>query len=262
MKIGVRDDCIAGCSLQEKMWVLKGLGYDFMELTFTPEMIDNLTKEDVRNYQRMVNETGIPFITTSVGHFPGFATMTIEKRKVILEQLKKVIDITALLGGEVILLATKESSDDVNEYCDIYKNELKEIADYAQERNIYLALEPVGRFKTNVLGKLVRKIEHPAIGLYYDMGNCIFAGEEPVEQLRVWVDIVKAIHIKGAREISVNEMPLYAILNILNKKGFSGPGCIEIGPKDGSNTHLADVLKVLQKFRLLRNELKEGGPYV
>lgn len=248
MKIGVRDDCIAGNSLQGKMWVLKDMEYDFMELALKPEMIDNLTPEDIRSYQRMVNETGIPFITTSVGHFTNFAAMAFDGRKVILAQIKKVIDLTSLLGGNVILMATKESTDDINTYWEIYKNELKEVADYAQERDISLALEPVGRFKTRVLGELIKKIAHPAVGLYYDMGNCIFAGEEPVEQLNAWADIVKAIHIKGAREISVNEMPLYAILKILNTRGFSGPGCIEIEPKDNSNTHLADVLKMLRNL--------------
>lgn len=248
MKIGVRDDCVAGTSLQEKMRILKEMGYDFMELVLKPDMIDNLSPEEIRNYHRMVNETGLPFMTTSVGHFTNFAAKAFEDRKLILAQIKKVIDLTFGLGGSVILMASKESTDDINVYWEIYRDELKEVADYAQERGVSLALEPVHGFKTSVLGKLIRKIAHPAVGLYYDMGNCIYAGEEPVEQLRALADIVKAIHIKGIREITVSEMPLYAILKILNTRGFSGPGCIEIASKDGSNTHLVGVLKILRNL--------------
>lgn len=246
MKIGVRDDCVAGSCLREKMKVLKSIGYDFAELVLKPDMIDSLDGQAARNYNRLANETGIPFITTSIGHFTHFASKPREERNLILEQIKKAIDLTAALGGDVILMASMESTTEIYSYLGIYKDELKETADYGWERGVSLALEPVGRFKTAILGRLIREIGHPGIGLYYDMGNCIYGGEDPVEQARTTVDIIKAIHIKGGENMELAEMPLYAIIKILRNGGFNGPGCVEIASNDGTNTHLESALGMLK----------------
>jgi sugar phosphate isomerase/epimerase len=246
MKIGVRNDCVAGNSLQEKMQILKELGYDFAELVLSAEAIDNLTSEDIKEYNRISNETGLPFLTTSIGHFPFFADKEPEERKIMVEQVKKVADLTAALGGDVILIATKESGDNIYSCLEIYKNEFRCAADHAWAKGVSIALEPVGGYKTSLLGKLVREIGHPGIGLYYDMGNCMYAGEDPVEQAWAQAPIIKAIHIKGMRETTLSQMPLNGVLKALTINGFEGPGCIEIASKDGTNAHLESAIKILR----------------
>jgi sugar phosphate isomerase/epimerase len=246
MLIGVRNDCTAGANLMEKMQALKELHYDFLELALKPEEVEALDRETVEEYRAVSDETGLPIYTTSMGHFPFFAQKSEDERKSIVGQIRKMIDLTEALGGRVILLASKEESEDTKDYLSIYRHELKNAADYAAEKGIALALEPVGRFKSSALDRLVREIGHEAIGMYYDMGNCIYGGEDPVDQIRKSVDIAKAIHIKGAMDISLDQMPLNQILQVLRSAHYSGPGCIEIGSKDGTNQHLADAIKLLR----------------
>ena len=47
---------------------------------------------------------------------------------------------------------------------------------------ITLAMEHVGWYKPAHLARLVRAIDHPAIRIYFDMGNCLYVGENPLEQ--------------------------------------------------------------------------------
>ena len=130
----------------------------------------------------------------------------------------------------------------------LYFEELKNVADYARDKGVTLALEPVGLIKPSTIDKLVREIAHPAIRMYYDMGNCLYGGEDPVEQARLSADITAAIHIKGAMETSLLEMPLREILEIFAQAGFAGAGCLEIGPDDDTNKHLEEAISALRKL--------------
>lgn len=254
MKVGVRSNSIIGDTLGERLKILKKLGYNFAELVLTAESVDNLNlDEDSKKYNKVSNEAGIPFTTTSFGPFSRFGSKSFDERKLTLDRVKKIIDLTALLGGEVILLAAFENTDDIYTYLGIYKGELIDIADYAFKKEIYLALEPVGGFKTSVLSNLVWEIGHPSVGLYYDMGNCMYAGEDPVVQLRAALDITRAIHIKGGynkdeTQMSLSETPLYPLLKVIKKGEKDVPTCVEISAEDGTNKHLIEALEILRNI--------------
>ena len=182
MKLGVRNDCMVGETLKEKMITLRSLGYDFLELAFSREEIERLDMEAMEMYKQLVVETGVPICNTSIGELLFFYEKNETEKKAVLDAIRKIIDLTHHVGGNVILLASKENSNQLETYSAVYREGLKEVADYALEKGVTLALEPVGRFRPSVLDALVREINHPAAGLYYDMGNCLYGGEDPVEQ--------------------------------------------------------------------------------
>ena len=248
MLLGVRNDCIFGTDLVDKGKAIKDLGYDFLELALRVEEIRSLNLSQIETFKAAAKEAGLPIKQTSLGHFPMFAAKEVEERKAILEDIRTMIDLTHALGGDVMLVATKEESEDIQDYVSTYVSELKSVADYAQTKGVVLALEPVGRVKPSVIDGLIRAIEHPAVGMYYDMGNCLFGGEDPVEEAKRSADITRAVHIKGAMETALSEMPLQEILEVFIKADFQGAGCLEIGPRDESNKHLEDAIKLLRSL--------------
>lgn len=249
MELGVRNNCIAGSSLQEKIEIVKELGFDFLELALSQEEIKSLDTSTQEYYLNMAQRNNFPIKQTSMGHFTSFADKSPAARKEIIEDIKKVIDFNKALSGDIILLACREESEEVNSFAEIYQKELLPAADYAQTNGVNLALEGVGHYKLSLIEKLVRAIDHPAVGMYFDIGNCIYGGEDPVQQLQHSVDIVTALHIKGTDNKPLAQMPLSEIKEILENNDYQGRGCLEIPPQEeNSNFHLLKAIKILEKI--------------
>src|SRR6266508_1258565 len=74
MLLGARQECIAGgADIQEKMAILKGFGYDFLELSLSRAEIANLGPQSADMYKAAVEQSGLAIRSTSLGHFGGCA---------------------------------------------------------------------------------------------------------------------------------------------------------------------------------------------
>ncbi|MFW6007327.1 MAG: sugar phosphate isomerase/epimerase family protein [Bacillota bacterium] len=248
MELGVRNDCIAGENLSNKMTIIKDMGYDFLELALNKEEISSMESTDIEKYCNIIQKENFPVKQTSMGHFSFFANKSKKNRQTIISHIKQMIEFTEAINGDLILLATKEESENIDSFLKVYQEEFLEAADYAQQKNINLAMEAVGYYKLSLIDELVRALDHPAVGMYYDMGNCIYGGEDPVKQIKKSIDIMTALHIKGTKDISLAQMPLKEIISVINKNNYQGRGCLEIAPDDNSNFHLLKAIKLLKKI--------------
>ncbi len=253
MELGVRSNGVVGDGLEEKMAIVKELGYDFLELALSDDEVENMTLKDHDKYRTAAERTGCPIRQTSIGHLVNLGERSESERQRLEQHLLRVIDLTHAVGGDVVLVAVAESSDDIAALLPSYQSILASPAEYAQEHGVVLALEAIRQWPPSVLDGLVRRLDHHAIAMYYDMGNCVSGGEDPVEEVKRSADITAAIHIKPAGGGVVDDMPLMEILEILEKSAFSGRGCLEISPKDESNQHLVDALQVLRSVGYQRD---------
>jgi len=237
MELGARTGCVFADTLRGKMLVLKDLGYDFLELPLKQDEVEAMNDEYMASIRRLSEDVGFPIRSVSMRHFGDFASQYRDKatRPKILEHIIKMIKLSERCEADVILLATNEKETPVNEYVDIYMEGLGTPADYAEKRGIILALEHVGLYKPSILEKLVRAINHDAVKVYLDIGNCLWQGEDPVEQARNMGDIVAQLHIKcirrttsGLMECPLDQMPLVEVREALERHGYRGRGCLEI----------------------------------
>jgi len=245
MLLGARQGCVAGESLAQKMEILRGFNYDFLELALSKEEIRSLTDDEEASYRQLIEDTGLPILSTSMGHFPGFAAQPAEERRAILDDLRKFIAFTRAIGGDTVLVAIAEQSTEIHEYISVYRDELTAVADEAQAAGVTLAFEHVGRFKPYTLAKLVKALGHPALGVYFDMGNCLYVGENPIEQARICAPVTAQLHIKGGPTAPLAAMPLVEVREILEDAGFQGRGCLEIPPME-RNPHLPEARALLK----------------
>jgi sugar phosphate isomerase/epimerase len=233
MLLGARQECVAGgANIGEKMKILKGFGYDFLELSLTQEEIASLKPQSAGMYQSAIEQTGLAIRSTSMGHFGGFAARPMGERAEIIQHIHDLVDFTASIGADTILLATREEMSSVDTYLEIYKA-LRPIADKAAATGVTLALEHVGWYKPYLLARLVEAINHPAIRIYFDMGNCLYVGENPLEQAQICAPFMAQLHIKGGPTTPLAAMPLIPVRQILEAAGFQGRGCLEIAALTG-----------------------------
>jgi sugar phosphate isomerase/epimerase len=217
----------------EKMSILKGLGYDFLELALTGTEIAELDSGSAAEYATRIERTGLPILSTSMGHFGGFASLSPGDRAEIVRHIRALVALTQAIGADTVLLATREDQTSVAAYAGVYRQELLPVAEEAAMAGVTLALEHVGWYKPNVLARLVRAINHPAVRIYFDMGNCLYVGEDPLEEARICAPLTAQLHAKGGPTTPLASMPLVGVREILEAAGFLGRVCLEIPSEEG-----------------------------
>lgn len=246
MLIGARQDCIAGATdLSGKMQILKAMGYDFLELSLKKEDVQRLSEAQTSEYRSAIDQTGLRILSTSMGHFGGFAGKSAEERSEIGQDVRHMVALTRAIGGDALLLATYETGGSVDQWAGRYRAELRAVADEAAEAGVTLALEHVGWFKPHQLADLVAQIDHPALRIYFDMGNCLYVGEDPLEEVRACGPYVAQLHVKGGPTTPLAAMPLRQVRESLAAFGFSGRACLEISAQPGDR-HLAEARALLK----------------
>ncbi len=229
MLIGSRQECVAGGqSIPEKMAILARLGYDFLELALTRDEIAGIGSASHEDYLVAIANTGLPILSTSMGGFGNFAASSPEERAATVANIRALLGFTKAIGGDTILLATTEAGDSVAEYAGVYREALLPVAEEAASLGVILAMEHVGWYKPATLARLVRAIDHPSVRIYFDMGNCLYVGENPLVQAKICGPLTGQLHIKGGPVAPLAAMPLVAVREILENAGFQGRGCLEI----------------------------------
>jgi sugar phosphate isomerase/epimerase len=247
MRIGARQDCVAGgATISEKMAILRGLEYDFLELALTRAEIVGLAPDAHTLYVEATARTSLPILSTSMGHFTGFGVLPGGEQKGIVEHVRALIPFTHAIGADAILLATSEENGPIDPYVGAYRALLLPVADEAAAAGITLALEHVAPYKPQHLTALVRALDHRAVRIYFDMGNCLNVGESPIEQAQICAPYTAQLHIKNGPTTPVGAMPLVTIREILEGSGFAGRGCVEIVAGDARERPLLEARGLLK----------------
>src|SRR5690348_6735064 len=148
MLLGARQDCVAGgTTIPEKMSILKARGYDFLELALTRDEISMLPSDLATTYTAATASTDLPILSTSMGHFGGFAALSDADRTRVLRDIRSLIAFTHAIGADTILLATREDAAEIKDYAPVYHEHLRAVADEARDAGVMLALEHVGWYK-------------------------------------------------------------------------------------------------------------------
>ena len=60
-------------------------------------------------------------------------------------------------------------------------------------------------------------MNHPAVGVYFDIGNALHAGEDPVGAIGRLGGLIVQVHVKGFGDRPLAMMPLDAVLGDLHR---------------------------------------------
>lgn len=127
-----------------------------------------------------------------------------EIRLAEVAQLKRVIDMTVILGGKSIRIYggafTDDETDPDGQKLQQLVKSLRECGDYAAAFGIRLSIENhFGTMTTTAheTMKVIRAINHPNVGVLYDQANlAFFPAEEYEEALELQKDHIFYVHVK------------------------------------------------------------------
>ena len=156
----------------------KSWGFDSVEIA-----LEDTTHIDPHFIKEHLDKNGLvcKTICAAMGPDRDFRG-TAEQQQNAMEYQKGLLDTLVLLGGEMLigpLYSSVGRADAVprDEYREQWKTvvgHLKEVAKYAQDRNLKLGIEPLNRFETDFLNtvdqalELIKDIDNPVALLHYD----------------------------------------------------------------------------------------------
>ncbi|MFM6456711.1 MAG: sugar phosphate isomerase/epimerase family protein [Planktothrix sp.] len=189
---------------------LEGFGYTGFEFPIAPGEREFFEKDlqDYTNLRKFIDDMGLEHIqiATNVGATPQFdpSSSNPEQRQEALEYLKSRVDITAALRGKIMMgpiivpyaaFPTRESdqaplwSDELQDALEIrYRNAqpiLEQLGEYAEEKNVKLAIEPITHWETPGPNKLSQLLEFldgissRQVGVVIDSAHEILDGDGP-----------------------------------------------------------------------------------
>lgn len=155
---------------------LHKMGYDGLEISLaSPETLP------VDGIKRKMGETGLK-CTFAIGldRDKNVASPDAEVRKRGITFLKKLIDIVEDLNGDVLCGIPYAAWGELNprgrlpDELEYSRQSMLEVADYAREHGVVLAIEPVNRFEGYLVNtsdemlEFVKKINHPNVKILLD----------------------------------------------------------------------------------------------
>jgi sugar phosphate isomerase/epimerase len=252
MEIGCYSAAVIGETLREKLEAVQEIGYDFLELALRQEDVDALDAAAMDEIVRTSETVGLPILSLSLGAFSGFGAACKEEtiRAAKFQTVSRAIELAHRCGAGIILCAAWEPEGGPG-VLERYTTYLPVLADQAAEKGVRLALEHIGssRFLNSPTGvrKIARAVNHEAVGVYYDIGNAIHAGEDPVAAIPKLGSLIFQLHLKGIGDRPLARMPLDAVLEELYAIGYTGRAATEVIQREATdNGFLAEALQTLK----------------
>jgi sugar phosphate isomerase/epimerase len=273
---------------------LLGMGYDGFDLPVAPTATTDHHKE-VESYQRLRERldkaglTGLK-IATNVGTTRTFDPTSLykEQRDAALSYLKSRVDITVALGGTmlagpIIFPYGVFPTTDFNEpiWSDALQDWLKpryrlavpvlaSLADYAGERGVKLAIEPVDHWETaapNMVADVLRFLEgvpNPQLGVCIDSAHVLLGSDGPAEFRSGVRQAVEGrrlhyVHISAPDRGSIHDswIPWRQFLEPI-LPSFDGPFLLEVF--NGVPVFLNSLRQTRRKFWIPNEDPRTHGP--
>jgi len=273
MKKGICWVCIPGegADLTGRLRSARNAGYDGVELTFEAPGVGPLSLETDEREATAIRETasrlGLELPSTMCGVAVSQAPVlhpdpTVRQRAV--DNLGRALERTGWLGGTVVLLHPGQLKPETR-YDDAWvwtREVLRACIPMAEQTGVSVAIENVwNKFLLTPLEmqRLVDEVNHPLIGTYFDVGNCILFGY--AEQ---WVAIlgsrIKKVHVKDfRREGSAGTMQNFCqlldgdadypkVMAALRRIGYDDYLTSEVGGRASSEQTIKDTADRIEKI--------------
>ena len=131
---------------------------------------------------------------------------------------------------------------------------LQSLGEVAQAQSVHLGLEMNWRAADQVA--LVRRVAHPSLGIYYDLGNSTAQGYSVAEDVQTIGPLLVGVHIKdrlvggGSVLLGEGDTRFEAAFAALQEAGFVGPLVFETprggNPIQSARSHLEHVKTLLR----------------
>lgn len=263
----------AGLTIEEQFKLTKDAGFDTIELNLSeaqaaetivskdlalndsPTLTTEVTAEELANIKALSEKYELPITSISTALHWSYPLTSADEatRQKGMDVVKKMIDVCLALGGDTVLVVPGlVTPTDGYEVC--YDRSLaafKELAPYAEEKNIAIGIENVwNKFLLSPLETrdFIDKIASSHVGMYFDAGNVLQFGF-PDHWVRILGDRIKKVHVKDFNTSIGNITGFTSLLNgnlnwktlvaSLHEVGYEGPLTCELSAYQENGQQLA-----------------------
>lgn len=249
-RLGVADWTLGMRENPASFDVAKKIGLDGVQVSFSATSVDKplFTKALIDEYSAKIKETGLGCASTSFG-----SRNSLWQDEDVLKYTRECIDAAQILGASTILLpffgksAMTDKDKKIRKECfDALIPRLKELAPYAKDKNVSIALETTLSASDHI--RVIDAVGSDFIKVYFDTFNCEYYGFNTVEDLKKLDKYIAQIHLKdkGHKLDSHSGMPqnFDACFAAIDDMEYNDWLVFEThGFKDGRDGILIDVLK-------------------
>jgi len=163
VKVACQDTLIPGNNIKEILFKAGKIGFDGIEIS-GERFLNSTTKTC-----NALDNSELPLAIICAGHRGWLLSEKKDKRQAALEDIKLLLDyanqykaigvLTPTIYGTSDYLPFPARKRSLKEDKKLLIESLNEIGEYAEERNVFLVLEPLIRYQTHFLNKLSEGIE-------------------------------------------------------------------------------------------------------
>ncbi|HBR19827.1 MAG: hypothetical protein A2Y13_12835 [Planctomycetes bacterium GWC2_45_44] len=207
---------------------------------------------EIMPFMRTAKAMSVSLPTTAVSIFNGDDSLvTTEGRKNAISIIRRSLAFSALIGAKAMLLCTYFASNpDTRQKKSNLFELLRQAEPTARDLGVAIALE--SPLPAAELIKMVDVIESDYVGVYYDVGNAIFLGYDPAEEIKLLGKRILSIHIKdtaknlGDSHLGQGRLDLDSAMAALDKINYDNWLIIETPA--GNDEAIRKDIKIISKY--------------
>jgi L-ribulose-5-phosphate 3-epimerase len=241
----MRYGMMSGCLSEDYLEVISTcarLGFDGVELDIGADYEANLlwSAEGRATVKQRLAEGNLSLASICLGTFwtYSFASPDPAVRERGQGFVRDGIQWCVELGAKQILVPITPGAPEEGEEAPArWIEELRKLAPVAEQSQVYLAIENVGRGcgkSAEALLKIVDGVGSPFIQIYYDFGNGLGLGNDPLAEIRRLGSHIVQVHAKdpGGQYLGEGRLDLPAVATALKEIGYDQWIVLETPPTD------------------------------
>ncbi|MCD4656619.1 MAG: sugar phosphate isomerase/epimerase [Planctomycetes bacterium] len=229
-----------GCpdwSLDKTVANAKLYGFEGVELRGVTRVLDirqlsEFSDENIEQTRKLFSNAGISIV--SVDSSASFSHQDADKLEASVKEAKEYIELASKLQAPMVRVFGGFIAEDVTLEVGMQQlaDNLAKLGDYAEVRNVIVALETHDSFLTGkIVSEVMQMTNNQSIGVVWDISNCFWTGE-PIEQsAELLAPYIKLVHVKDTvlvdkeakhRFIGDGDIPNQKALKLLANQGYDG----------------------------------------
>lgn len=218
---------------------LKTAGYDAIELSAEPY-------QDLEKIKRVLAEYRFP-CSSLCGIFPkerNLSSSDIRIRKNAVSYVKASVEMATEMGCKTVIVVPSAVGCQMPEkdYETAWKNSvesLKEAAEYAEKKDVFLAVEAINRFETFLVNdaatsrKFVEEIDNSHVKMMLDLFHMNIEERDFTKAIRIAAPYLVHVHLAdNTREpVGMGQIPLPLVYQTLQEISYQGYLTMEFMPR-------------------------------
>jgi len=240
MKIGIRDGCLQQ-PWPEAFEMAARIGFDGLELDLGANYEETLlwSAAGRRQLHDVIGASGLALASLCTGVCwtvsPASDDPAIRRR--IRDMLREATTHAAEFGVKWILVPVTPGEEGVSHATGTQRwiDMMADLAPHAADLGVVLCLENVGRGygkSAAELAHMVDTVQSPGLQVYYDVGNALAFGHDPVAEIKFLGDRIAEVHVKerDADLLGDGIVPLAGCLAALRELGYDDWLVLETAP--------------------------------